>query len=148
MQRRSILFGMLVAAFAVSGVDAQTRGMGMGQGMHGGPMNMMPRLQAYAPEAVLERTDELRLTDNQTDELEAIAKNLDDTVKESQSLHDEHQHQLHTAVQASLLDPEVIGQHFWAAHGAMGRMHWAQVEASLKTFEVLTDRQRQMIEGS
>ena len=108
---------------------------------------MLP-IMAYTPDHLLDHRDSLQLTSDQVTRLTAIR----DAAKAS---HDAagadfktHMGELATAFQAAAPDTGALQPHFQAAHGAMGKAHWAMLAAAAQSKAVLTDAQRQKVDAS
>ncbi len=141
--------GVVLLAFLALGsatATAQTRGGGPMMG--GGPLGMMPRLQSYMPVGLLQRADELGLTEAQIADLRRLDDQLAAVRNEAQEQHHRARQNLTDAVSTNDPDLDVTSAAFWAAHAAMGRLHWIEIETGLKSMDVLTQEQRSIVDGS
>lgn len=138
---------VLVASAAMAQVTPR-RGMSNGNGMmqgRGGPALMLPALASYEPQGLLDRATELALTAQQIDQLEALTAERERLVREARAGHDQSQEALRREVARPDVDESSIAQAFWAAHAAMGKLHWAEVHASVAAKAILTPEQRALI---
>ncbi|MEN8145239.1 MAG: hypothetical protein ABFS14_09840 [Gemmatimonadota bacterium] len=159
MIRKAVILGAMVALFGVSSLAAQEatgkRGQHAGRmekagqmkaGGGGGPLQMMPRLQGYAPATLLGRAEELGLSAGQVTEIEEIQTHLSTVRTETEALHKEHKMAMKAALAEEEPDAEAVGNHLQAAHAAKGMLHWTEVDSSLKAMAVLSAEQKGLVE--
>ena len=120
--------------------------MGPGPGMHEG-MAGMQRLHAFMPAALLEHKDHLTLTAQQVTRLEQLRDAAKTATEAAQGQAQAHMQQMMTALGAARPDSAQVRAHFLAHHEAMGQAHWTMMSSALQARAVLTDAQRQWMEG-
>lgn len=110
-------------------------------------MAPMMRAMAYTPQHLLARKDTLKLTPDQVTRLTALqnaAKTAHDAAAANMKT---HVNAVSEAFQAPAPDTSALRTHFNAAHAAMGDAHWAMLAAAAQARAVLTDAQRQKVDG-
>jgi len=110
--------------------------MGAGEGMMGGPLSV------FAPSALLDKRDTLKLSAEQVSQLERIQADAKARHDQAMASHDQHRQQMMEALQAPAPDAQAVHAHFQGAHDSMGAAHWAEMDAALQAIAVLTDDQR------
>ncbi|HET7040122.1 MAG TPA: hypothetical protein VFH97_09545, partial [Gemmatimonadales bacterium] len=115
-----------------------------GQGQHG----QMAMLNAFQPDQLLAKKAELELTADQVTRLERLAAETKSKVDQSKAQAEQAHEQLMQALMADSPSLETVGQHFQAAHGAMGAAHWAELQAGLTAMGVLTEAQRAKVKSA
>lgn len=121
------------------------QGMGQGQGMQGEMAAM--HLKAFQPDQLLAKRTELSLTADQVTRLERMATEIKTKVDQATAQADKSRQELMQALTAETPSVETVGRHFQAAHGAMGAVHWAELEAGIAAMGVLTAEQRATVKG-
>ena len=119
-------------------------GMGAGQGAMMGPMM---RVGVFQPAHLLERKDVLGLSADQVKRLEELKAASAKADEEAQAAVKTHHEQLAQAMGAARPNAQEARRHFEAAHAAMGRVHWAKMEAAIQAKAALTDVQRARADG-
>lgn len=117
----------------------------MGCGMMGG--SAMMAAMATDPAHLLAMKADLHLTADQERRVTAIrdsARPGHDAARQSGEM---HAGELATAMQAAVPDTATVRMHFEAAHAAMGRAHLLMLESAAQARAVLTDAQRQRVDG-
>lgn len=119
------------------------------QGMTQMPEMMGPMMRGmgFNPANLLMRKEALGLTTQQETRLTALrdaAKAAHDAAAAEAKTHIEA---LAQAMAATTPNTNAAKQHFQAAHAAMGRAHWAMLEAAAQAKAALTDGQRGRVEG-
>jgi LTXXQ motif family protein len=125
-------------------------GMGGMGGMeeHMGMMGpMMMRGMLFSPGHLLERKDVLELTPQQVTRLTALrdaSKTAHDAAETDMQTHMEA---MSTVMKAANPDTTQLKQHFQAMQAAAGKAHWAMLSAVAQARGVLTEAQRNRVEG-
>lgn len=131
---------------------------GMGPGMGRGYMaNMMPmmhgmmapmmRVMAYTPQHLLAWKDSLKLTSDQISKLTTIQSSAKATHDAAAAGFKTHFDAVTQGFQSASPDTAALRRHYEEAHAAMGKAHWAMVVAATQARAVLTDAQRQRVDG-
>lgn len=118
----------------------------MGEG-HGAMMGPMMRVGVFQPAHLLERKDVLGLSADQVKKLEEVKAGAEKAHDETHAAMESHHAALAQAWSAARPNAQEIRRHFEAAHAAMGRAHWAQMDAAIQAKALLTDVQRARAEG-
>lgn len=144
----------LVAAAPASAQrpDSSMRGKMMmkGDGMGPAHMKMMDRMMPagkYAPERLLAKNGELKLTARQISDLTALrdaTRSTDSSLMASAKMHHD---ELTEVMNAGGADTAAIKKHFLAAHDAMGQAMLTRILAGAKARAILTDAQRKQVEA-
>jgi Spy/CpxP family protein refolding chaperone len=121
------------------------QGMGQGQGMQGDMAAM--HLRGFQPDQLLAKRAELSLTPDQVTRLESLSTEAKTKTDQAQAQHDQSRQELMQALMADTPNLEAVGSHFQAAHGAMGAVHWAELQAGIAAMGVLTDQQRATVKS-
>jgi Spy/CpxP family protein refolding chaperone len=123
---------------------AMCQEMMKGGGMMGG--GMMSPIMQFAPERLLEHSEHLGLTTDQTTRLTALR---DAAAKAAEQAHEPamaaHQ-KLDQAFKETPQDTVAIRQYFMAHQTAMSNTHWIRANAALQARAILTPEQRMKIE--
>ena len=124
-------------------------GMGGMAGMeeHMGMMRSMMRGMVFAPDHLLARKDVLELTPQQVTRLTALrdaSKTAHDAAETDMRTHMEA---MSTVMKAANPDTTQLKQHFQAMQAAAGKAHWAMLSAVAQARGVLTEAQRNRVEG-
>src|SRR5881397_679961 len=122
--------------------------MGAGHGMtmddpmmeRMGPSLM--RMMLYTPQHLLARKDALGLTPDQVTRLTALRDAARNAGEAAEADAHSHMQALEQAADSPKPDTSAIKVHFQAAHGAMGKAHWAMLASAVQARAVLTDAQR------
>jgi Spy/CpxP family protein refolding chaperone len=122
-------------------------GMGMRQGMQGEGMGGMHRLHAFMPAALIEHEAHLNLSSQQVTRLEQLRDAAKAAHDAAQGQAQAHMQEMMRALTAATPDSGQVRAHFVAHHEAMGQAHWAMLRSALQARAVLTDAQRQWMEG-
>jgi len=133
------------------GPRMERRMMGM-EGMgrmeeHMGMMRPMMRGMVFAPDHLLARKDVLELTPQQVTRLTALrdaSKSAHDAAETDMRTHMEA---MSTVMKAANPDTTQLKQHFQAMQAAAGKAHWAMLSAVAQARGVLTEAQRNRVEG-
>jgi LTXXQ motif family protein len=102
----------------------------------------MMKLMLYAPQHVLARRSALGLTPDQVTRLTALRDAAQHAGEAAEAEAKDHMQALAQAADVPKPDTGAIRVHFQAAHGAMGKAHWAMLAAALQARAILTDAQR------
>jgi Spy/CpxP family protein refolding chaperone len=126
---------------------------GMGRGMDD-MMGMMREMMApmmgviaYAPGHLLAQKDSLKLTADQVTKLTTIENTAKTAHDAGAADFKTHMGAVSQGFQAAAPDTTALRPHFEAAHAGMGKAHWAMVAAAAQARAVLTDAQRQKVDG-
>ena len=125
-------------------------GMGGRGGMEDhmlGMMGPMMRGMVFAPGHLLERKDVLELTPQQVTRLTALRDASKSAHDAAQTDMQTHMEALSTVMKAANPDTTQLKQHFQAMQAAMGKAHWAMLSAIAQARGVLTEGQRNRVEG-
>ncbi|MGH7544948.1 MAG: hypothetical protein ACREKI_02055 [Gemmatimonadota bacterium] len=126
------------------GAMMMMHGMGAAQGEMMGPMM---RVGVFQPAHLLERKDVLGLSADQVKRLEPLQAASAKADEEAHAAVKTHHEQLAQAMAAARPNAQEARRHFEAAHAAMGRVHWAKMDAAIQAKAALTDVQRARAEG-
>ena len=110
-------------------------------------MAPMMRVMAYTPDHLLAHKDSLQLTADQVSKLTTLGTAAKATHEAAASDFKTHMDELSQAFRAASPDTSALRPHFDAAHGAMGKAHWAMLAAAAQSRALLTDAQRQKIDA-
>jgi Spy/CpxP family protein refolding chaperone len=155
MQLMRMLVLALIAAAPVTAQqpmgmprDSMHRGM-MRPGMQGmmEMMGPMMRGMVFAPGNLLRHREDLGLTVQQVTRLTALHDEATTAHDAAMADARAHHEQLAEVMKAAKPDTAAARRHFDAAHGAMGKAHWAQLRAAAQARAVLTDVQRARVDG-
>jgi hypothetical protein len=150
-KRAAVALGLLAFVLAGPVLAQQGRHGRMGQmGMMGqmGQMEMMAGVSGFQPAALLERGEELSLTEEQRASLTGIRDEAAEARERAQADHDSYRTRLHEALMAAEPDVEQLRGLFQGAHGFMGLVRWADIEAAMKAKALLSDEQRSLVEAT
>jgi len=135
----------LVVVLACAPLAAQQPG-NMPQMMQGPMMREMGpgmmKLMLYTPQHLLARKDALGLTSDQVTRLTALRDAARSAGEAAEADAHSHMQALEQAAESPKPDTSAIKVHFQAAHGAMGKAHWAMLASAVQARAVLTDAQR------
>lgn len=106
----------------------------------------MMKLMLYAPQHLLARTDALGLTADQIARLTTLRDGSKTAQNAAMSEARLHMGAIEQAANAVKPDTAALKTHFQAAHGAMGRAHWAMLASAAQARAVLTDAQRAKVQ--
>jgi hypothetical protein len=121
-------------------------GMG-GMEEHMGMMRPMMRGMVFAPGHLLERKDVLELTRQQVTRLTALRDASKSAHDAAQTDMQTHMEAMSTVMKAANPDTTQLKQHFQAMQAVMGKAHWAMLSAVAQARGVLTEAQRNRVEG-
>jgi hypothetical protein len=121
-------------------------GMG-GMEEHMGMMRPMMRGMVFAPGHLLERKDVLELTPQQVTRLTALRDASKSAHDAAQTDMQTNMEAMSTVMKAANPDTTQLKQHFQAMQAAMGKAHWAMLSAVAQARGVLTEAQRNRVEG-
>ena len=122
-------------------------GMMARRGMMPGGMGMMGAGGKFAPERLLAKNGELKLTARQISDLTALrdaTHSSDSSLMASAKMHHD---ELTQVMDAGGTDTAAITKHFLAAHNAMGQAMLTRILAGAKARAILTDAQRKQVEA-
>lgn len=110
---------------------------------------MMPMVRAmvYSPGALLARKDSLKLTADQVTRLTSLQTANKAEQDAAVAAMKPHLSAVSQAFQAAAPDTNALRTHFEAAHGVMGKEHWAMLSAAAQSRALLTDAQRQKVDS-
>lgn len=150
---------LLLAACVAAPLAAQNappgpghRGM-MHQHMMPGAMGMMHDgmpmhgLMVFAPQHLLEHRATLELSAQQVTRLEALRDAVKPAHDKAASAARTAGDSLQTALGAANPDTALARRLFQAHHSAMGEAHWSMLKVAVQAKAVLTDAQRERVEG-
>ena len=102
----------------------------------------MMKVMLYAPQHLLARKDALALTPDQVTRLTALRDAAMKAREAAQAEAMMHLKELEQVEDAAQPDTVALKTHFQAAHGAVGKAHWAMLASAAQARAVLTDAQR------
>src|SRR2546429_9478912 len=105
-------------------------------------MGPMMQVMLYTPQHLLARKDALGLTSDQVTRLTALRDAARSAGEAAEADAHSHMQALEQAAESPKPDTSAIKVHFQAAHGAMGKAHWAMLASAVQARAVLTDAQR------
>lgn len=108
---------------------------------------LMP-IMAYEPGHLLDHRDSLKLSSDQVTKLTAIRDSAKAAHDAAAADLKTHFGELASAFNAASPDTGALRTHFDAAHGAMGKAHWAMLSAAARAKAVLTDDQRKKVDAA
>ena len=117
----------------------------MGEMMGG--FGIAKALQPFAPDALLQHADHLKLTPDQVARLTRLRDQSALAVKEAHhSAHEAHM-SLNQTLKTTPDDTTALRQYFLEHHNGEGTMQWLRVSAALQARAMLTADQRAMVES-
>ena len=136
----------LLAVLACAAPLAAQQPGNMPQMMQGPMMREMApammKLMLYTPQHLLARRDALGLTADQVTRLTSLRDAAQHAGEAAEAEAKSHLQALEQAADSPKPDTSAIKVHFQAAHGAMGKAHWAMLASAVQARAVLTDAQR------
>lgn len=117
------------------------------QGMMPGGMGMMRAGGEFAPERLLARNGELKLTARQITDLTTLRDATRSATEAAMASAKTHLGELKAVMDAGGTDTAAIKKHFEGAHDAMGQAMLARILAGARARAVLTDAQRKAVEA-
>src|SRR5206468_7196801 len=127
---------------------------GMGRGGMDEMMGMMREMMApmvgviaYTPGHLLAQKDSLKLTPDQVSKLTNIENSAKAAHETGAADFKTHMGAVSQVFKTAAPDTTALRPHFEAARAAMGKAHWAMVAAAAQSRAVLTDAQRQKVDG-
>jgi len=123
------------------------RGMDEMMGMMREMMAPMMGVIAYTPGHLLAQKDSLKLTPDQVTKLTNIENSAKAAHETGAADFKTHMGVVSQVFKTAAPDTTALRPHFEAAHAAMGKAQWAMVAAAAQSRAVLTDAQRQKVDG-
>jgi hypothetical protein len=131
----------------MAGAPGWGGGMMMSRDHQAAMMAMMAPVMKYAPERLLARNGQLKLTAQQMTALTALRDAAAASAKSAMDEAKGHQDEMTKAMDAAAPDTAAVLAHFRGAHDAMGRAMAAHLVAAAQAKALLTDAQRKMVDA-